>query len=66
MVMTITASINYGVSLKGGKNLTLSLLENIEALAGETVSGHIVCTGDGGLYCYLTNKSEYKEITITQ
>jgi len=57
------ASVNFDTD---SRTATILELNNIEALAGETVSGHIVCTGDGQLFCYLTNKSEYKEITITQ
>ena len=43
------------------------LKANIEALTdGEDISGRIDCSGSGGLYCPLNNKSIYKEIHIYQ
>ena len=65
----LLATVGFGVnkSMKSDAHLSDLALSNVEALAGdETVSGYVICTGSGSLYCYLTNKSEYKEITIRQ
>ena len=65
-IFAIAIAFNLNANLKSNAELDL-VLDNVEALAiGEDVSGHITCSGEGGLYCYLTNKTEYKEIHITQ
>lgn len=64
----LLATVGFGVNKSmSSTDLNDLVLSNVEALAdGETVSGMIECNDPGSLYCYLTNKSEYREILIYQ